>query len=254
MARIACPVSQKSEEGFMNALSLFQEGKVRAAQQALGEWLRSHPADIAQRTFLFELLCFSGNWERAERQLSVLAQGDQQREMGAILYFSALHAERTRHDMFARHSWPETAPVAKLSGKINGRPFESICDADPAIGARLEIYAAGSYMWLPFEHIDSIRMEAPRRLRDTLWAQAAVRSRPSFHGGELGEILIPVLYPFSWRSAHEPVWLGRETRWAEEDGRERPLGQKMLLADGEELPFLEVRKVEFDTTSGNGHA
>jgi type VI secretion system protein ImpE len=238
----------------MNATQLFQEGRVNEAQQALKKWLRNHPADTSQRTFLFELLCFSGDWDRAERHLAILAEGDKQREMGAVLYFSALHAERTRHEIFARQIWPRTETTARLSGTLNGRPFRSICDADPALGARLEIFAAGSYSWLSFEHIQSIRLESPRRLRDTLWAEAAVRTSRSFHGAELGEVLAPVLYPFSWKSPYESVWLGRETRWTEEGGRERPVGQKMLLVDAEEVPLLEVRELEFETTGDASHA
>ena len=58
--------------------------------------------------------------------------------------------------------------------------------------------------------------------------------------------MIPALYPFSWRHEDEQVWLGRLTDWlADEKGRESPTGQKMLLVDGEEFPFLEVRSLEF---------
>ena len=76
------------------AKRLFEEGKVREAQGELSAYLRERPADTAQRTFLFELLCFSGDFDRAEKQLGVLAQGDSQTELGAVLYYSALHAER----------------------------------------------------------------------------------------------------------------------------------------------------------------
>ena len=41
------------------AKRLFEEGKVREAQGELSAYLRERPADTAQRTFLFELLCFS---------------------------------------------------------------------------------------------------------------------------------------------------------------------------------------------------
>ena len=40
------------------AKRLFEEGKVREAQGELSAYLRERPADTAQRTFLFELLCF----------------------------------------------------------------------------------------------------------------------------------------------------------------------------------------------------
>jgi len=36
--------------------------------------LRDNPTDARRRTFLFELLCFAGEYERADKQLEVLAQ------------------------------------------------------------------------------------------------------------------------------------------------------------------------------------
>jgi type VI secretion system protein ImpE len=59
-------------------------------------------------------------------------------------------------------------------------------------------------------------------------------------------VLIPALYPFSWKHPNEQVWLGRMTAWAVDDeGKQYPSGQKVWLVDGEEIPFLEVRSVEF---------
>ena len=230
----------------MIARNLFEQGEVRAAQGALSEWLRSHPGDHLERTFLFELLCFSGDWDRAERQLSVLAKGDPQRELGATLYFSALHAERTRHNQ-AVNCAPDTNsnPPNSLPGTLNGRPFQSISDADPNIGARLEIFAAGCYAWLALKHVAHIRFQAPRRLRDTLWANATVQTNASFRGAELREVLVPVLYPFSWKASDESVWLGHKTVWTGEQDEARPFGQKMLLVDDEEIPLLDVRELAF---------
>jgi type VI secretion system protein ImpE len=63
---------------------------------------------------------------------------------------------------------------------------------------------------------------------------------------DLGEVLLPAIYPFSWKHANEAVWLGRMTDWTtDEEGREFLSGQKILLVDGEEVPFLEVRSLEF---------
>ena len=62
---------------------------------------------------------------------------------------------------------------------------------------------------------------------------------------ELGEVLLPALSPFSFRSDDDNVRLGRATVWEEdENGEEIPFGQKMLLVDGEEFPLLEVRTLE----------
>jgi type VI secretion system protein ImpE len=138
------------------------------------------------------------------------------------------------------------APQRQFSGTLNGQPFESITDADPRIGARLELFAAGAYLWVPFEHVVSIQIAEPKRLRDLLWAPAIVRTGPAFEDKELGEVLIPVLYPMSYAHPDDAVRLGRATEWQEREGDEPiPCGQKMFLVDGEEFPLLEVRTLEF---------
>jgi type VI secretion system protein ImpE len=228
------------------ARQLFEAGRVREATQELAAALRECPTDVAARTFLFELLCFSGEYDRADKQLSVLARDGKDAETGAIVYYAALHAEKTRHDLFAKESFPATREEKSPAGTLNGKPFTSLRDADPDIGARLEVFAAGAYLWIRFEHIASIEIPPPARLRDTLWTPALVRAGPSFKGTELGEVLIPAIYPFSWKSDDEAVWLGRLTTWVADDrGREYPSGQKILLADGEEIPFLEIRSLMF---------
>ncbi len=134
-----------------------------------------------------------------------------------------------------------------MSGTLNGTPFTSLEDADPRIGARLEVFAAGQYTWLPLEHVASVRMAAPKLLRDLLWAPAMVRTGPGFRGEELGEVLLPALAPLSWRSPDGEVRLGRVTDWEElPDGDEAPVGQKMLLVDGEPFPILELRDLEIE--------
>ena len=85
----------------MNARELFQAGKLNEAVQALGAEVRDNPTDVRRRTFLFELLCFQGEYDRAEMHLHVLADAAPDAQMGAILYFSALHAERVRHGVFS---------------------------------------------------------------------------------------------------------------------------------------------------------
>jgi type VI secretion system protein ImpE len=229
----------------LNPRELFKAGKVREAVQVLTSYLRDHPSDTVQRTFLFELLCFAGEFTRAEKQLAVLASGSVEKETGAIIYYAALHAEKTRHELFEKEDFPSDHP-ASPAGELNGKPFTEIRDADPDIGARLEVFAAGAYVWLPFEHVASLDMGPPQRLRDTLWAPALVQTAPSFRGMDLGEVLIPAIYPFSWKQPDEQVWLGRLTEWsADEEGRESPTGQKTLLVDGEEFSFLEVRSLKF---------
>jgi type VI secretion system protein ImpE len=228
------------------ARELFAAGKVREAEQLLTAYLREKPADVSARTFLFELLCFTGDYARAEKQLAVLAAAGPEAETGAIVYYAALHAEKLRRETFERELFEASASTSP-SGSLNGVPFKELRDADPDIGARLEVFAAGAYLWIPFEHVASLEMEAPRRLRDTLWSPAILVTGPSFRGTDLGEVLLPAIYPFSSRHPDQEVWLGRKTAWAaDEQGKEYPSGQKLLLVDGAEFPFLEVRSLEFD--------
>jgi type VI secretion system protein ImpE len=166
--------------------------------------------------------------------------------MGAVLYYSALHGEKVRNEMFQKQEFPAAPAHTSPPGRLNGKPFESISDADPAIGPRLEMYAAGAYLWIPFRHIASVQITPPRVLRDTLWTPAFVLTGPEFQGTDIGQVLIPAIYPFSWKSDDESVWLGRATEWvADDEGHEFPVGQKTFIVDGEEVPLLEVRSLEF---------
>ena len=230
----------------MTPKQLFDAGKVKEAASALAAHLRDHPTDTHSRTFLFELLCFSGQYDRAEKQLALLAGGNKEKEMGAVLYYSALHAERARHDLFKKQEYPKAEAAPSPKGTLNGQPFESISDADPQIGARLEVYAAGAYLWIPFQHISSITVERPKRLRDALWTSAFVVTGPTFQGTDIGNVIIPAVYPFSWNSPDENVWLGRTTEWvADDDGHEFPVGHKTFVVDGREIPLLELQTIEF---------
>jgi type VI secretion system protein ImpE len=233
----------------MNSQELFRAGRLADALKALSAEVRDNPTDARRRTFLFELLCFAGEYERADKQLEVLGQAGPSNEIGVLLYRSALYAERQRQDLFTRGEYPQRpdSPQPALTGTFNGKPFSAFADADPRIGARLEIFAAGTYLLLPLEHVASIQIEPPKRLRDLLWTPAAVRTAPSFKGAELGELLLPVLAPFSWQHSDDAVRLGRATVWEQREGypEEVPFGQKMWRVDDEELPFLEVRSLEF---------
>jgi type VI secretion system protein ImpE len=246
----------------MTANELFRAGKLTEAIVALSEEVRQNPLDAKKRTFLFELLCFAGEWERGEKQLDVLAQGGTNAELGALMYRSALHAERERQQFFKNKSYLESSPETPdsvtaitaeksdfaLGGVFNGKRFQEISDADPRIGNCLEVFVAGRYLWVAFKHIVSVQIQAPKRLRDLLWAPALITNGSNFKGRNLGEVLLPVLSPFSFTHENDAVRLGHATVWQDNEGVEVPFGQKLFLIDGEEVPLLELRELLFDTS------
>jgi len=229
----------------LKARQLYEAGKLEEAIGALSDELRNDPTNVRQRTFLFELLCFAGLYDRAGKQLEVIAGSSKEAELGAWLYRSALHAERTRQERFDPDGPLVIPPAAAVvTGTLNGKPFTSLVDADPRVGARLEVFAAGQYTWIPFRHISSVAMEPPQRLRDLLWSPARVMPGEKFEELELGEVLLPVLAAGSWRSDDDEVRLGRVTDFvAIDDEHAIPVGQKLLLVDDEPVPFLEVREL-----------
>ena len=234
------------------AEQLYKAGRLEEAIEALNQELRKNPTDRHQRTFLFELLCFTGQFDRAEKQLELVIEGDQKRQMGALLYKAAIAGERTRLELFEKGLAEDGAGATTANGSSgpmvagtwNGKPFSSIEDADPRIGPRLEVLAGGNYVWIPVHHVNSVTMEAPKRLRDLLWIPAVIRTARGFKGADLGEVLLPVLSPFSFKHADPDVRLGRKTVYQDEGGLEVPYGQKMMLVDNEEVPLLELRSLE----------
>ncbi len=232
----------------MTALELYRQGELNAAIKVLGDELRSNPLDTKRRTFLFELLCFAGNYDRAEKQLDLLADANNKTAAGALLYRSALHAERTRQELFRTQECPESRVLrTPLTGQCNGKAFREMRDADPRIGANLEVFIAGSYTWIPMQYMVHVEFEKPKALRDLLWATARVETSPAFRLQDLGEVLVPVLSPFSSQNEDAAVQLGRTTIWTEgPQGAEVPLGQRMMWVDGEEVPLLEIRSIEWD--------
>ena len=232
------------------AHELYRAGRLDEAIAALGAELRDDPADTRRRTFLFELLCFAGNFERAQKQLDVLSQEsartqDKESALGVLTYEAILSAERARQEMFADARYPrEDAEPESVAGTLNGEQFASLRDADGRIGARLEVLAGSQYLWLPLDQVAAVSIGAPQQLRDLLWMEADIRMRASDGERRLREVYVPAISPLSWREPNDAVRLGRETHWRELDGgTEVPVGQKLLLVDGDEFPVLQVREI-----------
>jgi len=229
---------------------LFANGRLEEAIAQLSNDLRNQPTNPQLRSFLFELLSFSGDYVRAEKQLAALAAAGPSAEAGVAVYRAALEAERIREHMFESGDFPRTAPLPSGAGTVDDQSFVELTDGDPRIGARLEVIAGGRYLWIPFAHLASIVIEPPTRLRDLRWLSARVATNESVKDLELGEVLLPALTPTVWRNTDMELRLGRATDWEEQsDGDYSPVGQKVLRIDDRIVPLVDLRVIVFTPES-----
>ena len=262
-----------------NARELYQAGRLGAAIEALSGEVRANPTDASRRVFLFELLAFAGEWDRAEKQLEVLGQGSPKETLAVQVYKANIQAERTRSRLFSEglhpHFLNEPPPYVDrhldainrvregnfaearaildqaeedrpaLGGTLNGKPFTDFRDCDDLVGPVLELIVKDKYAWLPFEQIRKMEVTSPSMLRDLVWARAKVEALD----GTVGDVYLPALYEGTSRNADDQIRLGRLTQWlALSDELARGAGLKTTLVGEEDVALFEPRQVAFELT------
>ncbi|QDV32774.1 type VI secretion system accessory protein TagJ [Tautonia plasticadhaerens] len=263
----------------MTAKHLLEDGRLGAAIDRLTADLKDRPDDAEGRIFLFELLGFAGQWDRASKHLDVLGAtvADPQAAVGAGLYARLLESERQRSRLFKegvrprfalepteevllhlqavealRQGRPEEARSAldqaaerhrPSPGRSPSAPFDDIRDADDLLGPVLEVFAPAGYCWVPWQHVQFLEVSTPTRLRDLIWLPA----RLATFDGQLGEVHLPNLYHASSSSEDELIRLGRRTDWEElPGGIVRGLGQKVFLVGEADRTLAELAELHFD--------
>jgi type VI secretion system protein ImpE len=255
------------------AKSLFDQGHLGPAIEELTREVKGNPSNIGLRTFLFELLCFAGDWNRAERQLDVIGHQNAQAKLGVEVYRNNIKAERDRSKLFHEGVAPHflTEPPAyidtllsaieqlqagnnhkaqellerveverpRLSGKANDYAFEDFRDCDDLTGPVLELLLHDKYTWVPFEQINSIEIVAPQNLRDLLWTSARIEAAD----GTVAEAFLPTRYAGSSDYPNDEVKLGRRTEWNEKN---LAVGSRLFLVDDEEKQIFEASTIQFD--------
>lgn len=256
----------------MNANELYKAGRLKAAVDAQIEEVKAHPIDQSKRLFLFELLLFTGDLERARRQLEAITYDEPDLNLAVQSYRQLLDAEQARRDLFALGLKPgffgeppehlrlrleavnrlrenrlkeaaetlaranEAAP--EVRGQLNGHAFESLRDADDLFAGVLEIMARGQYFWLGMEQVRLLTMTPPRFPRDLFFIPAHLELEE-----EEGDVFLPALYPGSYDHADDQVRLGRATDWKELDGGAMlGIGLHTYLRDDEAISLLEWRE------------
>jgi len=258
------------------AKELLDAGKLAAAIEATTSEVKANPTDVPRRTTLFELLCFAGEWDRAEKQIDVIGQQSMQSAMAVQVYRANIQAERARARLFdagvAPHFLTEPTPYVdtqlealaawragdaagartlldkaeearpSISGSWNGAAFLDFRDYNDPTASVLELIVKDKYVWLPLDQVRRIAIEPPRKLRDLLWIPSRVEARD----GTIGEVFLFALYYGSHRHEDEQVRLGRRTEW-KDAGHDLYVGsgQRLFLVDEEDRPVLEARTIEF---------
>jgi type VI secretion system protein ImpE len=243
--------------------------------------IRAQPAVAAHRWALFQLLCVTGQWERAVQQLQVYAQLDPQQAPAAQAYRNLIRAERRRALVLAGSERPgfvfdaptwieglldalrlstagqldeadlareralDQAPLVPLHSCK--RHLDWIADSDTRLGPVCEVVTAGHYRWLPFSDIAAWRIEPPTLLADLIWAPCAL----TLVDGSAVRGFMPARYPGSENvegdsGERDAIRLGRRTSW-QETGRTGviALGQKTWTTSAGDMSLFELATCDF---------
>lgn len=261
----------------MNASDLYKAGKLQEAIDAQLQEVKKAPADHGKRLFLFELLAFAGELDRARKQIDVIQYNEPDRDLMVLSYRKNLDSETARRKLFSDGLKPhflapppehvhlrleavnrlregKTAEAAEtlaraqektppVKGTLNDKPFSLLRDADDLFAGILEVFSQGNYFWLPLEQIDALSVNPPKYPRDLLWAPGylAVVDGPS------GDVFLPTVYPNSYQHSDPQIKMGRATDWnAAEPGPVLGVGSRLFLLDEGDIPLLEWRQLEID--------
>ena len=256
------------------AREALQGGNVQRALEQLKQDVRKGPRDPRLRTFLFQMFCITGEWDRALTQLKVARELDPNAEAMATTYQAAIRAELLREKIFRGERSPtvfgdpgEWVPLLIEATKLfaadrlgeaarlrdsafeiapaigcvlNGTASEWVADADPRLGPVIEAVIDGRYMWVPLHRVKSLAVEPPADLRDQVWMP--VRFTWTNDGEAVA--LIPTRYPGSAAASDPAIQLARKTEWHERDADwALPIGQRVLVTDTDEVALMDVRKL-----------
>lgn len=261
----------------MNAAEKFDSGDLTGAVAAALEEVKQKPMEPGPRWRLVEFLCFAGDLERADKHLDTLLTQFPKLSMTAVFFRQLLRAEKARREVMAEGRLPEflTQPSealqaslktlvslragdaaeaarhvaeaealrTKTAGTCDGIAFDDLRDVDDTFGPALELVTAdGKCAWLDLAQVASLNFKPPERARDLLWRQAELITRE----GHKTEVLIPALYPQTYRESDDALRLGRQTEWRDlAPGLVQGVGQRLWLIGDDVRPILEIKEVLF---------
>lgn len=259
----------------MNARDCWLAGDLKGAVTAAAEVVKAAPTDHKARTKLAEFLCFSGEWDRADKHLEIVSTQNHE-SVAAALFRQLIRGETARQQVFSEGRVPEfmgpptesmqlvlkalaslragdQAEAAALfkqaedlrqhpTGQCNGQTFDDFRDLDDRFAPVLEVITGtGKYLWLGYHQIEHLRFKKPQTPRDTLWRLAEI----AVDNGPEGEVYVPCLYPGAATHADQQIRLGGATDWAQGEISTGAGAREFLVGDGAKT-LMEIQNLTFD--------
>jgi type VI secretion system protein ImpE len=256
-----------------------QEGSLGSLVETLQETLKKHPNNREARSALATVWCVEEAWDKALLQADTLVSlADAMSSQGELLknlILSEVMREKVlsgeREASLLDTTSPEWLPLLHQANQASARneehtadalrtqafdlapltsghsehfgSFDWIADGDGRLGPVCEFICAGGYRWVPFEHIQSLTVNAPQSLLDLLWIPATLDTGARKWNGYL-----PARYPQS-ALLNPSAKLGDETHWHQHSEQlTTGEGRKMWVTGQNEFSILECGKLTFLTT------
>jgi type VI secretion system protein ImpE len=260
-------------------LDLFRLGHLSDAVEYITQIVRKNQSDLLARSRLVEYLCVASKFDRADKQLDIIASQDSKTLVRVIELRQIVRASMARLEMIKKGRLPEfiseppehvkcrlKALVCMHEGNMNecaqwlkkaedARPsisghmgddyFDDLRDLDDFFGGVFEILTTtGRYMWVPIEHVFEARFVASKRPIDSAWREVEL----SLRDGPSGVVYIPSLYPDENEIiGNDALSIGLETDWLENEfGMTRGRGLKTFLFGEKSFTLHELTEIRFE--------
>lgn len=261
----------------MKASELYDAGQLDEAIAAAIEQVKAKPGDTVSRWLLTELLCFAGDFERADKQADAIMT-DPKFLMVVATYRQTIRAEFARQQLLTEGRLPEfveppneelklrleavvqlrandlTAAANLLSeaenlrphvcGEADGKPFDDFRDLDDLTAGLVEVLTStGKYYWVPTARIESMTFVPARQPRDLIWRTVRMIVR----NGLDGEVFVPALYlGTSTLKSDNQLRLGRATAWTTDvENLSLGKGQRTYLIGDDDRTIHSLKTIQF---------
>ena len=262
-----------------SATALLQEGRLAEAVAETTARLRSAPDDRVARTTMAELLCLAGAFDRAEAQLTILAQQTVDRPVAIARTRHLIRAALAREAWFneaavptlvaepgpaqqaalrlavamragddaAIAHWLELAEASRphMRGSADGVAFDDFRDGDDRCAWFLDILTQdGNYLWVDLTTVERLEFSAVSRPIDLLWREV----RMTLRDGRAADVAIPAQYVApAGASVTEEHRLARRTDWQDgPGGTVLGIGQRLMVLGEDATPILDINEIRFD--------